>query len=270
MEENASNIYFNCILKKKINVEPKYLNNKLDEYIYDYLKKNIEGKCIAEGYIKKDTIKVIKKSVGMLLGSRFNGDITYEVIYTADVCNPLIGNVIDCKVKFINKLGILGHNGPITIVVRKQFNGSDNQFDKIGVNDNIKVEIIAKKFHLNDKEIQVVSKIYNENEIDNGVKKDKKIVSSDLTQFNDKDINEELEDDMLELNSEDQENINEYDYDKEEDYDEYEENDENEEIEDIELKNPDENNIDAYDIELDDYETEDEEEDEEEDDDEYE
>ena len=262
MQENTSNIYFNCILRKKINVEPKFLNNKLDEYIFDYLKKNMEGKCIAEGYIKPDTIKVIKKSVGMLLGSRFTGDITYEVIYTADICNPLIGNVIDCKVKFINKLGILGNNGPITIVVRKQFNGSDIQFDKIGVNDTIKVEIIAKKFHLNDKEIQVVSKI------DDNVKKDKKIVSSDLTQLNDKE--EDLEDDILELNSDDQEN---YDYDKDEDYDEendeYEENEENEEnediedIEDIELKNPDENNIDADDIELDDYETEEEDDEEE-------
>jgi DNA-directed RNA polymerase subunit E'/Rpb7 len=258
MQENTSNIYFNCILRKKINVEPKFLNNKLDEYIFDYLKKNMEGKCIAEGYIKPDTIKVIKKSVGMLLGSRFTGDITYEVIYTADVCNPLVENVIDCKVKFINKLGILGHNGPITIVVRKQFNGSDMQFDKIGVNDTIKVEIIAKKFHLNDKEIQVVSKIYNE--MDDNIKKDKKIVSSDLTQLNDKE--EDLEDDILELNSDDQENYEndeDYDYDKEEDYDEYEEN---EEIEDIELKNPDENNLDVDDIELDDYETEEEDEEE--------
>ena len=96
------NIYFNCVLKKKIIVESKYLNENIDNYIENYFKKKLEGKCIDEGYIEPDSVKILQKSIGMLLGSRFTGDITYEIGYTANICNPVIGNVIDCKVKFIN------------------------------------------------------------------------------------------------------------------------------------------------------------------------
>ena len=55
------NIYFNCVLTKKIIVEAKYLNEKIDEYIENYLKLKLEGFCVDEGYIKPDTIKILKK-----------------------------------------------------------------------------------------------------------------------------------------------------------------------------------------------------------------
>jgi DNA-directed RNA polymerase subunit E'/Rpb7 len=133
-----NNIYFNCVLKKKIVVQSKFLNENIDTYIETYLKKKIETSCIDEGYVKKDSVKIIKKSVGMLLGSKFTGDITYIVCYTADVCNPVVGNMMDCKVKFINKLGILGSNGPITITVGRQLHSNDKIFNNIKYNSDIK------------------------------------------------------------------------------------------------------------------------------------
>jgi DNA-directed RNA polymerase subunit E'/Rpb7 len=173
------NIYFNTISTKKIIIEPKYLNDKLDDYIYNYLKFKIEGKCIKEGYVKADSLTIIKKSIGALLGSRFTGDITYQVAFSCDICNPMKGNIIECKVRFVNKLGLLCYNGPITIIVGKQFHTNLDDFNKIKEGDTIKIEIIATKFKLNDKEIQVVGKLYSEK---SSLKKEnKKIVSSDFT-----------------------------------------------------------------------------------------
>jgi DNA-directed RNA polymerase subunit E'/Rpb7 len=247
------NIYFNNILVKKIVVTSKYLNENIDNYIEEYLKSKVEGVCINEGYVKPDTVKIVKKGVGLLLGSKFTGDITYEVAYTADVCNPVIGNIIDCKIKFINKLGILGNNGPITIIVGKQFHTNDEEFKKIKENDIVKVEIIAKKFSLNDKEIKVVAKLYNENDKYNTKKNNTKkdIISSDLTpimpdnEFDDVDNQENVE-----YNSDDGENEL-YSIDDDE---EFEEDDDllEEEEENIKMENPDENNLEADDIELDD------------------
>ena len=134
----------------------KYLNENIDDYIKEYFQKKVEGYCINEGYVKPDSINIIQKSIGMILGSRFTGDVTYNIAYTANVCNPVIGNVIDCKVKFINKLGILGNNGPITIIVGKQFHINDNEINKINKDDIVKVEVIAKKFSLNDNEINTI------------------------------------------------------------------------------------------------------------------
>ena len=237
------NIYFNCVLTKKIIVEAKYLNENIDNYIENYIKKKVEGTCIDEGYVKPDTIKILKKSVGMLLGSRFTGDITYEIAYTASVCNPVLGNVIDCKVKFVNKLGILGNNGPITIIVGKQFHVNDEEINKINENDVIKVEVIAKKFYLNDKEIKIIAKLWNPNEVKvNNFSDKKELISSDLTPIIDDNYEDnELNDNELYVNEENNDISEDEEEDEEEDIDE-----------NIHVENPDEDNLDVEDIEIDD------------------
>ena len=237
------NIYFKLILTKKIIVQSKYLNENITEYVDNYLKNKIEGICIDEGYIKEGTIKILKKSIGMLLGSKFTGDITYEIAYTADVCNPVIGNIIECKVKFLNKLGILAVNGPITVIVGKQFHVNDDEISSIKENDIIKVEVIAKKFSLNDKEIKIVGKLWNEN-----YKKTKKeIMSSDLTPIiADNEFIDNENDNLLNYNSEENEEFS-VDDEEEADDDFIDSDEENT----IKVENPDDNNLDVDEIELD-------------------
>ena len=245
------NIYFNCVLNKKIIVESKYLNENINNYIENYLKNNTEGICIDEGYIKPESTKIIKKSIGMLLCSNFTGDITYEVLYTASVCNPVIGNIIECKIKFVNKLGLLGTAGPLSIIIGKQFHISDNKLNKIKEGDIVKIEVIAKKFSLNDKEIKIIAKLWDENNI-----KDT-IISSDLTPI----MSDENEyNNNIDENNYSYDNDNDSNNDIEEDFDEY--NEDNEDIEDdeddideenednnIKIKNPDED-IEDDDIDL--------------------
>jgi DNA-directed RNA polymerase subunit E'/Rpb7 len=254
------NIYFNTVLTKKLLIQSKHLDENIDEYINTVLKKKIEGKCVDEGYIKPDTTKIIKKGVGMLLGSRFTGDITYNIAYTAEICNPVVGNIIDCKVRFVNKLGLLGNNGPITIIVGKQFHDAEEEINNIKEGDIVKVEVIAKKFSLNDTEIKIIAKLWSENE-----KKEKKvikkdIISSDLTPI---EFDKVQENEMP--NFEEEESEDEMDEDEMEEEEEEMEEDEEENNEDVQFKNP-EDNLEADDIELDDF-SEDDEEDEE--DDEY-
>lgn len=256
------NIYFNTVLLKKLSLKSKYLNEKIDDYIFDYIKNKVEGVCIDEGYIKPDSVKILKKSIGMLLGSKFTGDITFNVAYTALVCNPVIGNVIDCKVKFINKLGILGNNGPISIIVGKQLHKNDD-FEFIKVNDVIKVEVIAKKFSLNDKEIKIVAKLWKENDKGNEIellsskksKKKEELMSSDLTPIIYENEYQEDAPDNISFNSDDNEETSLNDDEDDElidsDIDDNDEEDDIEDIEDIKLENPD-NNLDADEIDIDD------------------
>jgi len=242
------NIYFNCILTKKIVVESKYLDENIDKYLETYLKSKVEGVCVDEGFIKPDTVVILKKGIGQLLNSQFTGDITYKIVYTADVCNPVIGNVIDCNVRFINKLGILGNNGPITIIVGKQFHENENELNKIKEKEIIKVEVIAKKFYLNDKEIKIVAKIWNPNN-------KKEFNSSDLTTPLNNDIETIQEDgDYNEDDIEEDEDLEDIENDNFENSDEeleelYQSDDDKK---DIKMENPDEDNLDLDDIEIDD------------------
>jgi len=258
-------IYFNCTLLKRVVVPSKHLNTNIDIYINDYIKKNVEGQCIHEGYVKPDTVSILKKSIGCLLGSNFTGDITYDICYTAQVCNPVVGNVIECKVKFVNKMGILASNGPITVIIGRQFH-LNNELDKISRDDVIKVEVVAKTFSLKDTEIKVVAKLYGVETVNSKKKNSSNdFTESDLTPIDDdefedgliqntEDINTNITEDMLdESEEEDLYSINEDNEQNEEDTDDgefYNDEVEYDEKDNIDLKNPDSENMNIGDIEL--------------------
>lgn len=156
------NIFFNSMIKQRVIVQAKYLNSHINQYLLDYLKHRFEGKCISEGYIQQDSIEIMEKSIGYINGSRFMGDVNYDILFKANICNPMINNIIECEVKFINKLGLLCKNGPITIIVGRQFHFNPNLLDNIQVGEVIKISIIDKKFSLNDRQIEVTAKLLEE------------------------------------------------------------------------------------------------------------
>ena len=180
-------LYNELLLKENIEVPPYKFNSKMDLFLEESLKDKIEEKCISEGYIKKGSINILKKSLGLLKGSRFNGDINYVLLYKALVCNPKVGTIINCNVKLVNnKLGILGNNGPLTIIVGRQFHNNPSLLDNINIGDKIEIKIIDSKYSLNDKEIKIIGKLNSDS--DNISKKNVDV--DDLNQIDNEDIDD--------------------------------------------------------------------------------
>ena len=72
-------------LMNKFNLLSKFMNNTQTISFEDFettiltkLKLNYENICSKYGYIKKDTIKIIKRSVGQLKKEHFNANIYFE------------------------------------------------------------------------------------------------------------------------------------------------------------------------------------------------
>lgn len=206
-KKELEDIYVECLLKEKIIIEAKNLNHKIDDYIHDYMKNRIENRCINEGFVQEDSINIVNKSVGIIKNSRFYGEVSYDILYKANICNPVPGNIIDCKVKFVNKLGLLGNNGPLVIIVGRQFHKNSEILDEINVDDIVKVKVIAKKFSINDKEIKVIAKLDNVEDNNNDDKKDfalgdlddeddKSIDKTDLLFNDDTTLDKDFEDDL--------------------------------------------------------------------------
>ena len=159
-KELDNNLYNEILLLENVFVAPDKFNNKINTHIEELLKNKVEQKCIAEGYVKKDTVQILKKSVGNLKGSQFNGYINYELKYKAQICSPKNGSIIKCKVKLVNnKLGVLGSNGPLTIIVAKQLHNNPELLDEINIDDIIEIKVIESKYSLNDKEIKIIAKL---------------------------------------------------------------------------------------------------------------
>ena len=144
---------------------PSEINKDFETTILTKLKLNYENICSKYGYIKKDTIKIIKRSVGQLKKEHFNANMYFDIICIAEICNPAQGSIIKCKVKAKNSLGILAEgyydNIPILqIIIPKISAGiqSEIDIDTIKINDEIKIEVCGKKYQLFDKHISIIGK----------------------------------------------------------------------------------------------------------------
>ena len=268
INKNDSNLedslYNELLLMENIVVPPDKFNNNINIFLEDSLKLKNEQKCISEGYIKKDSINIYKKSLGLLKGSQFNGYINYVILYKALVCNPKTDSIIRCKVKLINnKLGLLCNNGPLTIIVGKQLHNNPSLLDEINVDDIIEVKIIESKFSLNDKEIKLLAKL----KIDSENTQKKNIDVDDLNEIDAEDIDDNtvgtdnqeinnIELDSLDgidsdIDDEDEDDLDD-DLDQIEEDNDLDDMDENDELEDVDDEDVGDEDVGDEDIEEDD------------------
>lgn len=196
-------IYLDTHILTTFELNVKNFKKNLEEFILSNLKENIENKCINEGFIEQDSIKIIKRSVPYVYGSQFNGHLKIKIIYSAKVCYPVKNNIITCEINKINKLGILANKGPLSIIVAKEFHSNKKIFDNLKEGDQIKIIIIDKKFEINDTKISVIAKLY-EDKIDNIINKSELNSANNIKSLNIKEeINKPVEDTDTDVSVED-------------------------------------------------------------------
>jgi DNA-directed RNA polymerase subunit E'/Rpb7 len=129
-----------------------------EKYFMSYAKEKLEGKCRNEGYLSIGSMKLESYSGGLL----YADSVSFDVKFKADVCNPEIDTISDCKIINNTKIGIRGIyqelDNPIVFFVSREHNPSKN-FDEYFIGQTIKVKIIGTRFELNDLSISSISEI---------------------------------------------------------------------------------------------------------------
>jgi DNA-directed RNA polymerase subunit E'/Rpb7 len=171
---------------------PNELNKNFEATIIAKIKATLENSCSKHGYIKRDSIKIIKRSPGYIKEAHFNGNIAYDLNCIAEICNPAQDSIIKCVVKAKNNLGLLAigkyeEMAILEVIIPKITSGilSDVNIDNINIGDEVNVIVCGKKFTLYDKMISIIGRII----------KDK--VSDDIS------VIEEDEDDSPSIDDED-------------------------------------------------------------------
>ena len=59
IRKKLNDIYMNTIITKRIHVPIKNVNKNIKNTLEKMISSEVEGKCITEGYIKPDSIKII-------------------------------------------------------------------------------------------------------------------------------------------------------------------------------------------------------------------
>lgn len=128
----------------------------LDILLENKIRKKIGGKCMNVGYIDKNSVKVVSRSIGKMNTSHFNGEIYYNVQLECSVCKPVPNQQIEAKIIGKNKIGILCIAGPLQIIIPFSHHEDASFYNILNKDDRILVKIINYKFQLNDDHIKVV------------------------------------------------------------------------------------------------------------------
>jgi DNA-directed RNA polymerase subunit E'/Rpb7 len=228
------NIFIRATLVDKIKLTPSQIGSNLKEILQYKLQHKFEGKYSYHGYIKNNTIKVHEYSMGKIFNSSLNGDVEYMVQYQAEVCNPSIGSIVTVIVTKKNSFGVLTEyfiddeknnkkTSILEIVVVNSHSNNSALSNQLNEGDVVNVEILGKKFELNDKVMSARGKIvkskykntldqvelahFSTNEIEG---ENMSIVNSDSNQSDedvDEDENEDIEDNEDNEDDEDDERV---------------------------------------------------------------
>tara|TARA_B000000557_G_scaffold231014_1_gene204104 strand:- start:5876 stop:6568 length:693 start_codon:yes stop_codon:yes gene_type:complete len=178
-------IYTSSLLSRRLAIPMKNVGENLKDVMETILRKDVEGKCVQEGFIKPNSCKILTYSSGELKAT----NVIFEVVFECQVCCPVEGMLINCVAKNITKAGIKAEVvvddslSPVVIFIARDHHFESKTFSKIKENDTLKVRVIGQRYELNDNYISIIAELVDveaESLIDKQ-KKSKQRISSTTT-----------------------------------------------------------------------------------------
>lgn len=156
------------ILSETIQIKSSdiFKTRNIDGIISHKLKK-YEGKCTKNGYIVKDSIEIVNRSVGKIINIDNKSLIEYKINYKIKTISPNKGCIYDCIINNITKMGLICFvefgdqkelkTSPLLVIVPKEY----CDIEKVKEGSRIKVETMDKRLKYMGTQIQLIGKITN-------------------------------------------------------------------------------------------------------------
>ena len=153
------NLYSSNLITRTVILTFEQAGGNIKQYIESKISSEIEGKCIIEGFVKPDSIKVITYSSGKLQGN----NIVFEVVIECNICSPVEGMNIRAIAKNITQAGIRAEveqqPSPVIIYISRDHHYNIDYFNNIKEGDTINSQVIGMRFELNDKYISIMAEL---------------------------------------------------------------------------------------------------------------
>ncbi len=188
-------VYMNTLLSRKIQVSFNNIGKNIKEVLEKSVKRDIEGKCTIEGFVKFNSTKVLTYSSGVL----FENKVEFDVVFECLVCCPVEGMLIKCNVKNKTQAGIRAVIGggagagagatseeksPVVVYVSRDHHYNNKYFNTVNENDEITVRVIGQRYELNDEQVSVIGEIVEPKtdkiKIDKMKKKPRLVISENI------------------------------------------------------------------------------------------
>lgn len=158
---NVMNLFAKGVLSKCIEIDNTMIDGKnTKELLTRELKQAMEGRCIREGYIKRDSVQVVSYSAPKVVADK----LSFMVVTECLICDPCEGDKITCSAINITKAGLrcevsIETEKPIVVFVARDHNFTNKRFAQVKENDVIQVKIVGVRYELNDEYISVIGEL---------------------------------------------------------------------------------------------------------------
>lgn len=160
-----SHIFMRSLLTQKIVLTFNEINNNIYNILEAKIKNFNENKCIKEGFIKNNTVKLLTYSSGELFGNK----VLFECVFECLITNPVESMLINCVAKSLTKVGVRAElvlddgSSPYIIFIARDHHYNNEMFSQIKENDILQVRILGQRYELNDKFISVIAELISIN-----------------------------------------------------------------------------------------------------------
>ena len=143
-------------------------NNSIDDAILSALKEKYEGRVTKYGYIKEDSIEIIKRSAGTSMKEHFNSSFNFKAICYALICNPSIDTILNATITSSNNAGFKAEVKEdekviIDIIIPRLTAGIKHEYDieDLEIGQEVFVKICRKRYHFADTKIVIIGLVIN-------------------------------------------------------------------------------------------------------------
>jgi len=154
-------VYIRSVLTQKILLHISEIGHNIKQNLEHKIIHQTEGKCITEGFIRPNSVRIINYSSG-LVNSEY---IEFQAVFECMVCHPVEGMLIECTTKTITKAGIhaevLTEDDivPVTVFIARDHHNTNKYFNSIKENTKIMVKVLGVRFELNDNYICTIGQL---------------------------------------------------------------------------------------------------------------
>lgn len=160
-------VYIRSVLQMKIALVITEIGKNLTQNLENVIRLKTEGKCIAEGFIRPNSVRVLTYSSGAIKDDHVEFHTTYECM----VCYPVKDMIVSCTVSEVTKAGIHAYvkdvdsdNVPITVFIARDHHSTSKYFNSIKEKATVDARIIGIRFELNDPSITTLAAIVEQKE----------------------------------------------------------------------------------------------------------
>ena len=164
---DIKNIFAHTQFEYKIVLHVNEVGKNLHETFLKYVRENVEGRCIEEGWVRPGSVKIVQHSAGSLLADSVHYD--FRVVLECDVCFPVDGMIIPCVVRNVVEIAAISAEAnlpnnaasPVLVYLYRDFHHHSPEFAKLKKKDEIVVRVKGSHYAYGDRQITVIGQLAN-------------------------------------------------------------------------------------------------------------